>query len=54
MFALMRLGDTERAGQALADLDERAQERGDVRVATAALRSPKTTRARRPSRSPRS
>jgi LuxR family transcriptional regulator, maltose regulon positive regulatory protein len=41
MFVLVRLGDTERAEQALADLEEmeeRERERGDVRVATAALR----------------
>ena len=38
MFVLVRLGDTERAEQALAGMEERERERGDVRVATAALR----------------
>jgi LuxR family maltose regulon positive regulatory protein len=37
MFVLVRLGDTERAEQALAGMEE-PEERGDVRVATAALR----------------
>ncbi len=38
MFALVRLGDTERAEQALVGLEERARDRGDVRVATSGLR----------------
>ena len=41
MFVLVRLGDTERAEQALAgmeEMEERERERGDIRVATAALR----------------
>jgi LuxR family transcriptional regulator, maltose regulon positive regulatory protein len=38
MLLLVRLGDTERAEQALAGLEEPGRERGDVRVATAALR----------------
>jgi len=37
MLALVRLGDTEHAEQALAGLDQRARERGEVRLATAAL-----------------
>jgi LuxR family transcriptional regulator, maltose regulon positive regulatory protein len=37
MVILVRLGDTERAGQILDGLDERARERGDVHVATAGL-----------------
>jgi LuxR family maltose regulon positive regulatory protein len=37
-LALVRLGDTERAEQALAGLDDEARERLEVRVATAALR----------------
>ena len=37
IFVLVRLGDTERAEQALAGTEE-PEERGDVRVATAALR----------------
>jgi LuxR family transcriptional regulator, maltose regulon positive regulatory protein len=37
MFVLVRLGDTERAEQALAGMEER-EKYGDVRVATAALR----------------
>jgi len=38
VITLVRLGDSEHAEQALASLDERARERLDVRVATAALR----------------
>jgi LuxR family transcriptional regulator, maltose regulon positive regulatory protein len=38
MFILARLGDAETAEQAFDGLDDRARERGDVRVATAALR----------------
>jgi LuxR family transcriptional regulator, maltose regulon positive regulatory protein len=38
MSVLLRLGDTERAEQALAGLEAPEGERGDVRVATAALR----------------
>ena len=38
MLALTRLGDTEHAEQALAGLEEQERERGDVRVAMAALR----------------
>jgi LuxR family transcriptional regulator, maltose regulon positive regulatory protein len=38
LLALVRLGDTEHAEQTLAGLDDRARERGDVRIATAALR----------------
>ena len=34
----MRLGETEHAEQALAGLDEQERERGDIRIATAALR----------------
>jgi LuxR family maltose regulon positive regulatory protein len=38
LFALVRLGETERAEQALAGLDEPERERMEVRVATAELR----------------
>ena len=38
MLALARLGETERAEQALADLSEQDRDHGDVRTATAALR----------------
>ena len=38
LLALTRLGDTEHAEQALAGLEEQERERGDLRVATAALR----------------
>jgi len=38
LLARARLGDTDDAGHALDGLSERARERGDVRVATAALR----------------
>jgi LuxR family transcriptional regulator, maltose regulon positive regulatory protein len=38
LFSLACLGDTERAGQVLAGLDERDRDRWDVHVATAALR----------------
>ena len=38
MLALVRISDVEAAEEALGGLDERAQERGDVRVATAAVR----------------
>ncbi|MBO0833303.1 MAG: LuxR family transcriptional regulator, partial [Actinobacteria bacterium] len=38
LLALARLGDIEQAEQALADLEEQERERGDVRIATAALR----------------
>ena len=38
LLALTRLGDTEHAEQALAGLEDQERERGDVRVATAALR----------------
>jgi LuxR family transcriptional regulator, maltose regulon positive regulatory protein len=38
MLVLVRLGDTERAEQVLAGMEERQRERGAVRVATAALR----------------
>ena len=38
MFALVRLGDTERAEQALADLSDRARDRREMRIAAAALR----------------
>ena len=37
MLILVRLGDIERAEQTLAGLDERARERGDIRVETAVL-----------------
>lgn len=37
VFASVRLGGTERAEQALAGMEEPERERGDVRVATAAL-----------------
>jgi LuxR family transcriptional regulator, maltose regulon positive regulatory protein len=37
MLILVRLGDIERAEQTLAALDERARERGDIRVETAVL-----------------
>ncbi len=36
--ALVRLGETERAEQALADLGDEDRDRGDVRMATAVLR----------------
>ena len=38
LLALVRLGDTERAEEALAGLEERERERGEVRIATAELR----------------
>jgi LuxR family maltose regulon positive regulatory protein len=38
LLALVRLGDTERAEQALAELGERDRDGGDVRIATAVLR----------------
>ena len=38
MLALVRLGDTERAERALADLSERDRDRREMRVAAAALR----------------
>ena len=34
----MRLGETEQAEQALADLDDQDRERGEIRIATAVLR----------------
>jgi LuxR family transcriptional regulator, maltose regulon positive regulatory protein len=38
LLALVRLGDTERAEQALADLSERDRDRREIRIAAAALR----------------
>jgi LuxR family transcriptional regulator, maltose regulon positive regulatory protein len=38
LFAMARLGETERADQLLAGLDERERESGAIRIATAALR----------------
>jgi LuxR family transcriptional regulator, maltose regulon positive regulatory protein len=38
LLARARLGETARVEQALADLDEQARERGELRIATAALR----------------
>ena len=38
LHALVRLGETERAGQALAELSDQDRERGEIRVATAVLR----------------
>ena len=38
VLALVRLGDTERAEQALADLSERDRDRREMRIAAAALR----------------
>jgi len=38
LHALVRMGDTERAEQALAEVDEQNRERGEMRIATAALR----------------
>jgi non-heme chloroperoxidase len=38
LHALVRLGETERAEQALAGLDGQERERGELRIATAALR----------------
>ncbi|HJZ02333.1 MAG TPA: LuxR C-terminal-related transcriptional regulator, partial [Streptosporangiaceae bacterium] len=38
LLTLVRLGETERAGQVLADLGEQARESGEIRIATAALR----------------
>jgi LuxR family maltose regulon positive regulatory protein len=38
LLTLVRLGETERAGQVLADLGERGRESGQIRIATAALR----------------
>jgi LuxR family maltose regulon positive regulatory protein len=38
LLTLVRLGETERAGQVLADLGEQGGESGEVRIATAALR----------------
>ena len=37
-MSLVRLGETERAEQALAGLSEQDREHGDIRIATAALR----------------
>jgi LuxR family maltose regulon positive regulatory protein len=38
LLTLVRLGETERAGQALAGLGELGRQRGEIRIATAALR----------------
>jgi LuxR family transcriptional regulator, maltose regulon positive regulatory protein len=38
IHALVRLGDTERAGQALAGLEEKDSDRAEIRIATAMLR----------------
>ena len=38
VLTLVRLGETERAGQVLAGLGEQDRERGEIRIATAALR----------------
>ena len=38
VHTLIRLGDTKRAGQILADLGERDRDRGEMRIAAAALR----------------
>jgi LuxR family maltose regulon positive regulatory protein len=38
LLTLVRLGETERAGQVLADLSEQGRESGEIRIATAALR----------------
>src|SRR6185295_8007707 len=38
LLTLVRLGETERAGQALADLGEQGRNGGEIRIATAALR----------------
>jgi LuxR family maltose regulon positive regulatory protein len=38
LHALVRMGDTERAEQALAEVDEQNRGRGEMRIATAALR----------------
>jgi len=38
LLTLVRLGETERAGQVLADLGEQGRESGEIRIATAALR----------------
>jgi LuxR family transcriptional regulator, maltose regulon positive regulatory protein len=38
LMTQVRMGDTERAEQALADLGEHGRERGEIRIATAALR----------------
>ncbi|HEX6518592.1 MAG TPA: hypothetical protein VF070_01050 [Streptosporangiaceae bacterium] len=38
LHALVRLGDIERAGQALAGLEEHDRDYGEMRVAAAALR----------------
>ena len=38
MHALVRLGETERAGQFLAGLGEQDRDRGEIRIAAAALR----------------
>jgi LuxR family transcriptional regulator, maltose regulon positive regulatory protein len=38
VHALVRMGDTERAGQALTDLGEQDRDRGEIRIAVAALR----------------
>ena len=52
--ALLRLGETEQAEQALADLGEEERDRGEVRIATAVLRLAQGDPARRPRRSRRS
>ena len=54
LHALVRMGETERAEQALAEVGERDRGRGEMRIATAALRLAQATRARRPSCSRRS
>src|SRR5260370_240670 len=38
LLTLVRLGETERAEQALADLGEQGRDSGEIRIATAALR----------------
>src|SRR5690348_3683606 len=38
LLTLVRLGETERAGQILTGLDERDRDRGEIRIATAGLR----------------
>lgn len=50
LHMLVRLGDTERAGQALADFGERDRQRGEILIAEATLRLARDDRRQRPPR----
>jgi hypothetical protein len=54
VYALVRLGETERAEQALAAFGDQDRDRGEMRTTTAALRLAQVTRTPRRPRSPRS